>query len=159
MKKQVKNRPAFPNEFDALKLEYQLCFPLYAVSRMVTKLYQPLLKELDLTYPQYLVMLVLWEKDKLAVTEIGGKLLLSTNTLTPLLQRMEEMKLLKRSRAKEDERTVLVQLTEKGTALKNKAVAIPAKLAESTDYPLEKIGELKILLDDLMEKLSGKIEL
>jgi DNA-binding MarR family transcriptional regulator len=123
---------------------------------MVTKLYQPLLKKLGLTYPQYLVLLVLWEKDLLPVTEIGERLLLNTNTLTPLLQRMEEMKLLKRTRAKEDERTVIIQLTPKGAELKNKAVEIPGKLFASTDYPIEKVAQLKSLLDDLMSSLNKK---
>lgn len=112
-----------------LHLENQFCFPLYAASRLTTKLYTPLLKELDLTYPQYLVLLVLWENDLQTVNEIGNCLLLESNTLTPLLKRLEQKKLIKRTRKKEDERIVTIALTEQGKSLKERAVLIPKKIA------------------------------
>ena len=111
-----------------LLLENQLCFPLYAVSRLVTQLYTPLLDELDITYPQYLVLLVLWERGQLPVTDIGAQLLLETNTLTPLLKRMEQKQLIQRTRATDDERRVLISLTARGRKLKQKAICIPQAL-------------------------------
>lgn len=113
---------------DMLLLENQLCFPLYAVSRLVTQLYTPLLDQLGITYPQYLVLLVLWEHGQLSVTDIGAQLLLETNTLTPLLKRMEQKQLIQRTRATDDERRVLIALTTKGKKLKQKALCIPEAL-------------------------------
>lgn len=109
-------------------MENQLCFPLYAASRLTTQMYGPLLQELDITYPQYLVLLVLWQRGALSVTEIGGLLLLDTNTLTPLLKRMEEKGLLVRSRSKEDARSVLVSLSPAGQQLKEKALCVPMQV-------------------------------
>jgi MarR family transcriptional regulator, organic hydroperoxide resistance regulator len=105
-------------EYDELKLNNQICFPLYATSRLITREYQPYLDALDLTYPQYLVLLVLWETDRISVNDIAQKLILNTNTLTPLLKRMEIQGLVSRQRFGKDERKVIVQLTEKGQALK-----------------------------------------
>ncbi len=118
-------------EYDSLHLKNQLCFPLYAASRMTTKLYAPLLDKLNITYPQYLVLLVLWEKGKQTVREIGNQLFLESNTLTPLLKRMEEKGLIERKRSLRDERNVLVALKEKGIALKEEALCIPAQLIEN----------------------------
>lgn len=114
-----------------LYLENQLCFPLYAASRLTTKLYAPYLDELGITYPQYIVLLALWEKDGLSVKEIGERLYLESNTLTPLLKRMEQKELLLRNRSKEDERTVIVSLTSTGKKMKLQAKQIPHKLMES----------------------------
>lgn len=136
-----------------LKLDQQLCFPLYASSRMITRFYQPLLEELNLTYPQYIVLLVLWEQGIVSVKEVGDKLLLNSNTLTPLLKRMEEMGLIERSRSQMDERIVLVALTAAGEKLKNKAEQVPLKLVESLQYPPEKLQDLKILLDEFLINL------
>ncbi|MGX1023668.1 MarR family winged helix-turn-helix transcriptional regulator [Psychroflexus sp. MBR-150] len=113
---------------EQLKLENQLCFPLYAASRLTTKTYKPYLKPLDITYPQYLVMLVLWQYKEMTVKDIGSKLFLESNTLTPLLKRLEQKQLINRSRSMEDERTVNVSLTTKGGKLKNKAEEIPIKI-------------------------------
>lgn len=115
----------------ALYLENQLCFPLYAASRMTTKIYAPLLKALDLTYPQYLVMLVLWQHGEQTVNAIGSRLYLESNTLTPLLKRLEQKGLISRRRSSKDERSVLVQLTETGAQLKAKAQEIPKTIIES----------------------------
>lgn len=132
---------------EGLKLENQFCFPLYAASRLVTKLYQPHLDELHLTYPQYLVLLVLWEQDGLPVNSIGSKLYLHSNTLTPLLKRLEQQGLVQRQRSLEDERQVHIYLTEAGAALKKKAAAIPEKLAASMNIPLQEAIQLKSSLE------------
>lgn len=142
------------SKYEYLKLDNQLCFPLYATSRMITRLYQPLLAEINLTYPQYLVLMVLWEDDLIPVKYIGEKLLLNSNTLTPLLKRMEQMQLIERIRSEKDERVVNVKLTEDGMKLKQEAVKIPFKMLESIDYPLEKVQELKHLLDTFLKNLQ-----
>ena len=111
-----------------LLLSNQICFPIYSVSRLITKAYKPFLDELGITYPQYLVLMVLWENDGISVNQITQKLLLNTNTLSPLLKRMEKMQLLERSRSIEDERSVIIQLTTKGKKLQKNAVPIPEKL-------------------------------
>lgn len=116
------------SKYDCLKLENQLCFPLYAASREILRMYTPVLKELDLTYTQYIVMMVLWEKSELTVGELGKKLFLDTGTLSPLLKSMEKKSLLCRTRDKTDERIVKIAITEKGEKLKEQAVSIPEKL-------------------------------
>lgn len=115
---------------DLLKLENQICFPVYAASRLITRMYQPLLEELELTYPQYLVMLLLWEKDNRNVTDLSKCLYLESNTLTPLLKRMEQAGFIQRSRSLEDERVVLISLTENGRALEKKALKVPEAVME-----------------------------
>lgn len=114
---------------EALKLENQLCFPLYAAARKITGSYAPLLKPLGLTYTQYLVMLVLWEEDNVMVGDLGRKLYLDTGTLTPLLKKMEEHGLILRRRCPDDERCVRVSLTQKGQDLKEQAREIPQKIS------------------------------
>lgn len=116
--------------YEQLKLEHQLCFPVYAASRLIIREYQPFLDALQITYPQYLVLMVLWEHQQLPVNDIAKKLILNTNTITPLLKRMEQQGLITRERSRKDERKVLVQLTEKGVALKDEAVKIPEQLAQ-----------------------------
>jgi len=115
-------------DYAQLKLENQICFPLYAASRLVTREYQPHLDKLGITYPQYLVLMVLWENNGLTVNDISEKLILNTNTLTPLLKRMEKQQLLSRRRDVADERKVLISLTEKGMQLREEAASIPGKL-------------------------------
>lgn len=115
-------------DFSVLFLDRQLCFPLYAASRLITKIFEPFLSALDITYPQYLVLLVLWQEDGKTVNNIGGRLYLESNTLTPLLKRLEQKGLLTRQRSTEDERKVLVTLTKAGKALRLKAVSIPQQL-------------------------------
>lgn len=102
----------------SLYLENQLCFPLYAASRLTTKIYTPFLNELDITYPQYLVLMILWQHPEQYVNEIGKKLLLESNTLTPLLKRMEQKNLIQRTRSQSDERSVVITLTENGLSLR-----------------------------------------
>ena len=142
----------FSDEY--LKLDNQLCFPLYATSRMITRMYQPLLEKLGLTYPQYIVMLVLWEADSLSIKEIGERVQLNTNTLTPLLKRMQELKYISRTRSAEDERIVVVNLTKAGLDLKIKALEIPHELIASLNYPADKALELKRMLDEFMASLN-----
>ena len=144
-------------EYDQLKLENQLCFPVYAASRLITRAYQPHLDALGLTYPQYLVLMVLWEKDKLPVNYIAEKLILNTNTITPLLKRMESNGLLIRQRSKEDERKVYIELTEKGMKLREKAASIPQALIDEIDtgdLPAEDLIKLKETLSKLIMQLE-----
>lgn len=141
---------------DLLKLENQLCFPLYAASRLVTRMYAPYLKELNITYPQYLILLVLWEFKELSIMEIGDKLFLSTNTLTPLLKRMEVNGIVTRIKSRKDERKVLIALTKKGSSMEAKACKIPLSLAEDVgeSISLERLTAVKENLDMLLNALS-----
>lgn len=135
---------------DPLKLENQICFPLYTVSRMVIQGYTPLLDELEITYPQYLVLLVLWEKDPLIVSDITKELYLSTSTITPLLKRLESKGFLVRERSELDERKVIVRLTESGRALKEKACSIPEKLLEGLPFTDEELKSFHGMLKKFM---------
>ena len=117
-------------KFDGLKLENQLCFPLYAASREIIKQYKPFLDELDLTYTQYIAMMILWDKKTLTAKEMGDILFLDSGTLTPLLKKLENKGLLSRERSKTDERNLVVTVTKYGEALKDKAVSIPEKMAK-----------------------------
>ena len=144
-------------EDSQLKLSNQICFPFYSVSRLITKAYKPFLDKLEITYPQYLVLLVLWENDNITVNQITEKLLLNTNTLSPLLKRMEKMELIERNRSKEDERSVIIQLTPKGKELKNEAACIPNELANTMvaqGIDVEDIKNLKNILTMWVEVLS-----
>ena len=119
-----------PNKkYDCLKLENQLCFPLYAASREVVKRYSPYLEKLDLTYTQYITMLVLWEHGSITVKDAGQLLYLDSGTLTPLFKKLEEKGLVVRARSKTDERNLIVSLTEKGEAMKDQALDIPGQLS------------------------------
>lgn len=119
------------NDDERLYLDNQICFPLYVVSRLTIRVYTPLLEELGITYPQYLVLLALWQKDEQLVGELSKVLYLDYNTLTPLLKRLEEKQFINRSRSKSDERSVCISLTDAGKALKNQAACIPDKIIES----------------------------
>ena len=141
---------------EAMKLANQLCFPLYAAARHVTGLYTPVLKPLGLTYTQYIVFLVLWEKDGQPVGEIGEKLLLDNGTLSPLLKKMEQAGYVRRERSREDERVVVITLTEAGRALREKAKDVPAKVAGCLDLPPEKAQALYGLLYELLENQKNK---
>ena len=116
--------------YEQLKLENQLCFPLYAAAKEVVRKYKPVLDELDLTYTQYITMMVLWEKEELNVKELGSILYLDSGTLTPLLKKLEAKGYISRTRCKEDERNLIIQITEKGEALKEKAAGIPQSMTE-----------------------------
>lgn len=143
-----------------LNLENQLCFPLYAASRLTTKLYTPLLNELDLTYPQYLVLLTLWQHDNLSVKEIGKKLYLESNTLTPLIKRLAEKKIILKERSANDERTVIISLTDKGKRLKTKAKNVPLKMSSIfSDLNLSavEIVSFRDQLNDIVKELESRL--
>lgn len=136
-------------EFEQLKLENQLCFPVYAASRLITREYQPHLDKLGITYPQYLVLMVLWETDGISVNEITQKLLLNTNTVTPLLKRMESQGIITRQRSENDERKVIVKLTHEGKQLQTAAASIPEKLVSGLISEKMNLEDLKKLKDQL----------
>lgn len=137
---------------DYLKLENQACFPVYALSRVLTAHYKPILDGIDLTYPQYLVMLVLWEHKALSVKEIGDKLLLDSGTLTPLLKKLESRKLVSRNRSRKDERVVMISITEEGAALKEKAVNVPESFKCSLGLTIEEMGALRDSINLILER-------
>lgn len=136
------------------KLNNQICFPLYVISKEIIGLYRPLLEALDITYSQYLVLMVLWEKDGLTVKQIGEKLFLDSGTLTPLLKRLETKKHILRQRKKEDERVVEVFLTKAGEDLKIKACEVPFKMKEKLNLTDEDLEELKTTVNKLLIKIS-----
>ncbi len=140
----------------SLLLNDQLCFAVYSAGLAMNKLYRKLLKKLDLTYPQYLVMLVLWEKEKLNVSEVGEPLLLDSATLTGLLKRMESSGLITRARAADDERQVIISLTQKGRDLKRLAVSIPGTVDEATGCSSSELAALKTELHALRNRLLEK---
>jgi DNA-binding MarR family transcriptional regulator len=145
-------------EYEQLKLKNQLCFPVYAASRLIIREYQPFLDKLGITYPQYLVLMILWETDEITVNEIAKKLILNTNTVTPLLKRMESLDIISRERSSSDERKVMIRLTEKGKEMREAASVIPLQLVEkinSEELDLNRLIELKetlILLIDVLNK-------
>ncbi len=143
---------------EAMKLSRQLCFPLYAAARNVTGLYTPYLRPLGLTYTQYLVFLVLWEKDGLTVTELGEKLMLDNGTLSPLLKKLERGGYLERRRSREDERVVTITLTDAGRALREKARDVPAAVARCIDLPEDRARELYALLYELLDNQNNRKE-
>lgn len=139
------------NREDALKLERQLCFPLYAASRQVIRMYKPHLDPLGLTYTQYIVLLVLWEENPMTVKALGEKLFLDSGTLTPLLKKLESSQIIKRERSIEDERSVIIHLTSEGLALKAKCVEIPYKIGNCLNMPMADIHQLHRLLYELLK--------
>ena len=146
--------------YEQLKLENQICFPLYAASRLITRAYQNDLDALGITYPQYLVLMVLWEFEKLSVNEIAEKLILNTNTVTPLLKRMEAQLLLMRIQSKTDQRKVIITLTEKGKNMQINAAEIPYRLvnklnSSGNEIKIEEALELKSRLYKLIKLLEA----
>ena len=139
--------------YEQLKLENQLCFPLYAAARAVVGKYGPLLKELGLTYTQYIVMMVLWENDGISVSDLGGKLHLDSGTLTPLLKKLENIGYVTRNRSKKDERVVLVSLTETGRGLKEKAAEVPGEVASCVPLTPEEAAALYGLLYKIIDNV------
>ena len=137
--------------YDALLLKNQLCFPLYAASRKIVRLYASVLENLQLTYTQYITMLVLWEQDGLSVKDLGNQLFLDSGTLTPLLKKLEKSGLISRIRDKQDERNVIIFLTDKGHELKNKAVDVPYKIASCIDIDIKEAVLLKNLLNKIID--------
>jgi len=152
----VQNNLTMPHE--QLKLNNQLCFPVYAASRLIIREYQPLLDKLGITYPQYLVLLVLWENDAVTVNQIAHKLILNTNTITPLLKRMEVQGLITRDRSTDDTRKVVVALTTKGREMEKEAACIPEQLIkgfQNSTMSVEELLTLKKQLHQLIDLLNA----
>lgn len=146
------------NTNQALELDKQLCFALYSTSLTMTKLYKPLLKALDVTYPQYLVLLALWEQDGQSVSDLGEKLFLDSGTLTPLLKRMEQAGMLKRQRNQQDERRVSIHLSANGLALREKARSIPGCIFNAVSCPLPELLALTHQIQDLRQRLVSSLD-
>ncbi|MFI9242146.1 MarR family winged helix-turn-helix transcriptional regulator [Streptomyces sp. NPDC053086] len=140
---------------DWLRLDRQICFSLHAASRAFNGVYRVILKDLGLTYPQYLLMLVLWEQGDLPVKALGEQLRLDSGTLSPLVKRLEAAGLVRRERSAEDERSVRVHLTEEGAALRERALEVPRRIMSATGFDLAEIGELRARLDQLTAALDA----
>ena len=153
---EIKMTKKTTKETNMLALDNQFCFALYSASLALTKTYKPLLEALNLTYPQYLVMLVLWEQDDVLVKEIGQALFLDSGTLTPLLKRLESAGLLIRQRDAQDERQVRIVLTPEGKQLRKAAMAIPPQIVCASGQTLETLISLRRQLNDLREELHGE---
>ena len=142
------------HKYDVLKIQNQLCFPLYVCAKETIRLYKPFLDELELTYTQYITMMVLWEKKRLTVKELGKVLYLDSGTLTPLLKKLEAKGLLIRERSKEDERNLFISLTEEGKALRDEALHIPGELEKCVELDQEE----RVTLYKLLYKLLTYVE-
>ncbi|MBK5721857.1 MarR family transcriptional regulator [Dysgonomonas sp. Marseille-P4677] len=140
-----------------LKLENQLCFPIYALSRQITALYRPYLDKLGLTYPQYLVLMVLWEHNSATVKRLGELLFLDSGTLTPLLKRMEANRLLKRNRSDEDERVVEISITEKGKSLEKEAEVIPPMMKQHLDMTDQELEQMREQINKILAVTCNNI--
>ena len=141
-------------KYECLKLSKQLCFPLYACSREMIKLYKPFLDELGLTYTQYITLMVLWEHKAMTVKALGQELYLDSGTLTPLLKKLEEKGLVTRRRSDQDERNLIVTITEAGEAMKDQALHIPGEMTKCINLPKEEIRELYRMLHQLLEDVK-----
>ena len=140
-----------------LRLDNQICFAVYSAAHAFNRVYKPLLDRLGLTYPQYLAMLVLWERDNVPVKDIGERLFLDSGTLTPLLKRLEAAHLVKRTRSSEDERQVLIALTSQGHALKDKARAVPQSILAASDCSVSELVAMKDEIVALRDRLNAVI--
>ena len=142
------------DRYDSLKLDNQLCFPLYACAKEIVKAYKPYLDELDLTYTQYITMMVMWEHRKMRVKDVGERLFLDSSTMTPLFKRLEEKGYVTRRRSTEDERDLIVTITPDGEALKEKAVTVPERLSACVSMDPQKARALYTLLYEVIGKLT-----
>lgn len=142
------------HEFDALKLENQLCFPLYACSKEIIRRYKPFLDPLDLTYTQYIALMVLWEKSNISIKELGEALYLDSGTLSPVLKKLENKGYIVRTRSTEDERSVFVTLTDKGLALRKEAISVPGKMASCVHLEPQEAVQLYGLLAKILKGLE-----
>lgn len=140
------------DKYDALKLTNQICFPLYAASRKIINRYTPFLEKLDLTYTQYITMMVLWEEKEVTAKELGRRLYLDSGTLTPLLKKMEAKGLLTRSRSSYDERNLVVRITEKGELLRDRALEVPERMAECSSLGTEDRADLYRILYSILDE-------
>ena len=141
-------------KYNSLKLNSQLCFPLYACSREMIKGYKPFLDELGLTYTQYITMMVLWEHSPMTVKELGRRLYLDSGTLTPLLKKLEEKGLVKRRRSEEDERNLIVSVTRQGEMLGERAAAVPEEIVRGAGLEREEAAALYGLLQKMLDRLN-----
>lgn len=148
----------FPDSEDMLLLDRQVCFPLYAASNLLNRLYRPVLAQFNLTYPQYLVMLVLWEQSPVSVGDLGEKLFLDSGTLTPLLKRLEVNGMVNRQRDPADERRVLIYLTEQGQQLKQRAAVIPQTLGNSLNLSVEQIEQLRTQVQQIVGIMAQALQ-
>jgi len=144
---------------DKLKLTNQVCFPVYSLAKEIVNRYRPFLEEMGLTYPQYLVMLILWEQSEQTVSELGEKLKLDSGTLTPLLKRLEQKKFVTRTRSAKDERVVKITTTDEGQKLQTKAKEIPQQLAQSMHLEEEDLLMLKNVIENILLKIKQNKEL
>lgn len=140
--------------YESIKLKNQLCFPLYACAKEVVRRYRDPLLDLDLTYTQYIVMMALWEFGDMTEGDLGKKVLLDSGTLAPLLKRLEKQELITRTRPKDNERKLVISLTEKGESLKEQALCVPPRMAGCIDLPMEELIQLKRLLDKALMKME-----
>lgn len=154
----MNNQALLHTDDDMLLLDRQVCFPMYAASNLLNRLYRPVLAQLNLTYPQYLVMLVLWETPLCTVGELGDKLFLDSGTLTPLLKRLAANGLVNRQRDPDDERRVLISLTSDGKLLKQQAAIIPQTLAQSLNLQPEQVEQLRLQVQHIIGIMSNKLE-
>lgn len=138
------------DKYEALKLDNQLCFPLYACAKEIVRRYKPFLDDIDLTYTQYIAMMVLWEEKEINVKDLGGRLYLDSGTLTPVLKRLEQKGLISRQRDDKDERVLIASITQEGEALKEKAVKIPYKMAGCVKLDAQEAKELYEILHKLL---------
>ena len=141
-------------KFDCLRISNQLCFPLYACSKEIVKRYKPYLDPLDLTYTQYITMMVVWEEKEITVKALGDKLFLDSGTLTPVLKKLEQKGYVKRVRSKDDERNLIITLTKEGDELKKQASEIPAKMGHCVKLSQEESSQLY----NLLYKVLGQME-
>ena len=144
------------DKYTAIRLKNQLCFPLYAVSNLVTRKYKPLLDKLDLTYTQYIVMMVLWEEKKVNEKFLCEKLFLKSNTVTPLLKKLEDKGFINKDKDKDDERNLVITLTKAGEELKDQALCVPESLAKELNMPEEDVGALYRILYQLLNAERAK---
>ena len=141
------------DNYEKLKLQNQLCFPLYACAKEITKRYQPLLNEVDLTYTQYIAMMVMWEEKQINVKHLGEKLFLDSGTLTPLLKKLETKGYITRTRNEQDERSVIITITQKGIELRKKAKDIPEEIGKCVNLTQEEV----VILYKILYKILGTI--
>lgn len=140
-----------PDKYDSLKLSNQLCFPLYACSKEIVRRYKPFLDKIDLTYTQYITMMVMWEQKSISVKDLGQILYLDSGTLTPVLKTLEQKKLVTRERSKEDERVLIVSVTEEGLNLREKALDVPVQMSECSKIDPEDAKQLYQLLYKILK--------
>lgn len=141
-------------EFDVLKLENQLCFPLYACSKEIIRHYKPFLDELDLTYTQYITMMVMWEMETVNVKTLGERLFLDSGTLTPLLKKLEGKGYIRRERSSKDERNLIVSITDEGRALRQRALAVPGQIAGCTNMEADEAVTLYRILYKMLGRMT-----